>query len=300
MPAAAGKVGASREHRAMSEVVIGGELLASGALTRGQLRWNYRRIFPDVYAPKESPPSLRLRTAGAWLWSGRSGVVTGRAAAAIHGALWVRATTPIEMLWQCGRPPTGIIVRNERIAEDEMMEIGGVLVAAPHRAAFDLARHLPRDAAVAHLDALARATGVTATDALALAARFPRARGLPRARIALDLMDGGAQSPKETELRLLLIDGGLPRPRTQIRVCDGYREAFVDMGYDEPKVWLDYEGRHHSTDRGQYVHDIGRAELIDSEGWIDIKVVKEHSRRFVLHRVREAFARRGWGRQTLR
>lgn len=284
----------------MSEAVVGGELLASGALTRGQLRWNYRRLFPDVYAPKESPPTLRLRVAGAWLWSGRNGVITGRAAAAIHGALWVGATTPIEMLWQCGRPPDGIVVRNERIADEEMLEVDGLLVTTPRRTAFDLARHLPRDSAVAHLDALARATGITAAEVLALGERYPRARGLPRARIALDLMDGGAQSPKESELRLTLIDGGLPRPRTQIRVSGGYLQAFIDMGYDEPKVGLDYEGTHHSTDRGRYVYDIGRAELIDSEGWIDIKVVKEHSRPFILHRVREAFMRRGWGPQTLR
>lgn len=284
----------------MSEIIVGGEVLASGALTRGQLRWHYRRIFPDVYAPRESAPTLQLRVAAAWLWSGRSGVVTGRAATAMHGALWVGATTPIEMVWRCGRPPDGVIVRNERIAEDEIVESNGILTTTPQRTAFDLARHLPRDTAVAHLDALARATGVTAADVLALAERYPRARGLPRARVALDLMDGGAQSPKETELRLTLIDAGLPRPRTQVRVSDGHREAFIDLGYDEPKVGLDYEGAHHSTDRGQYVHDIGRAELIDGEGWIDIKVVKEHSRRFVLHRVREAFARRGWTPQTLR
>lgn len=66
------------------------------------------------------------------------------------------------------------------------------------------------------------------------------------------------------------------------------------MGYDEPMVGLDYEGAHHSQNRGQHVYDIGRADLIDREGWFDIRVVKDHSRRFVLHRVREAFSRRGW------
>lgn len=107
-------------------------------------------------------------------------------------------------------------------------------------------------------------------------------------------MDGGAQSPQETRLRLLLIDAGFSRPRTQIRVSDGMNEAFIDMGYDEPMVGLDYEGVQHSTDRGRYVHDIGRAELVDGQGWIDIRVVNEHSRQFTIHRVRKAFARRGW------
>jgi very-short-patch-repair endonuclease len=107
-------------------------------------------------------------------------------------------------------------------------------------------------------------------------------------------MDGGAQSPQETRVRLILIDDGLPPPRTQIRVNDGVNEAFIDMGYDEPKVGFDYEGAHHSEVRGQYVYDIGRAELIEREGWLDIRVVAEHSRRFILHRAYAAFARRGW------
>ncbi len=66
------------------------------------------------------------------------------------------------------------------------------------------------------------------------------------------------------------------------------------MGYDEPRVGLDYDGRHHSTDRGRYLHDIGRAELIERQGWIDLRVVAEHGRRFIVHRVSEAFARRGY------
>jgi hypothetical protein len=64
------------------------------------------------------------------------------------------------------------------------------------------------------------------------------------------------------------------------------------MGYDEPMVGFDYEGAHHSENRGQYVYDIGRAELIERQGWIDIRMVAEHSRAFILHRAREAFARR--------
>ena len=280
----------------MQEVVIGSEVLALGSLTRGQLRWNYRPLFPGVYALKSADVSLRARTVGAWLWSGRDGVIAGRAAAALHGTRWVDASTPIEMICESGRPPRGVLARNERIDGDEVVSIDGLLVTSLHRTALDLARHLPRNSAVRLLDALSQATGVTEVDVLEHAERHPRARGLPRARIALDLMDGGAQSPRETSLRLMLTDDGLPRPRTQILVGDGFRDAFIDMGYDEPKVGLDYEGTHHSQDRDQYVHDSGRAELIEGQGWADVKVVKEHSRRFVLQRVRDALRRRGWAR----
>lgn len=277
----------------MREVFIGSESLASGELTRGQLRWNYRALFPDVYAEQGLTPSLHLNTFGAWTWSRGAAVITGRAAAAIHGARWVAEDAPVEMVGRMPRAPKGIVVRRERIEPDEIVERDGLLVTTPQRTAFDPARHLPRDTAVMHLDALARAAGVKAADVMLLAERYPRARGLPRSRVALDLTDGGGHSPKETWLRLLLIDAGFDRPRTQIRITDGFREAFIDMGYDEPMVGLDYDGWHHLTDRKQYVHDIGRADLIDGQRWIDIRVVAEHSRQYIVHRVREAFARRG-------
>ena len=91
----------------MAEVFIGSETLASGALTRGQLRWNFEAIFPDVYASRTTPPSLRRNTVGAWLWSGRNGVIAGRAAAALKGALWVPDTAPVEMIWRSCRSPGG-------------------------------------------------------------------------------------------------------------------------------------------------------------------------------------------------
>lgn len=278
----------------MREFFIGSEQLELGALTRAKLRWNYEAIFPDVYVPKAAVASLGPRIGGAWLWSGRDGVIAGRAAAALHGALWVDAMTPIELVADRSRAPAGIVVRNERIDPDEITLVAGMSATCPARTALDLARHLPRDEAVKHLDALARATGVLAEDALLLASRYPRARGLRRAEVALDLMDGGAQSPKETWLRLVVIDAGFPRPRTQIMVSDGFNTAFLDMGWDEPEVGMDYDGEQHRSDRKRYVHDIGRNELVRNEGWDDIHVVAEHSKRFIVRRAADAFTRRGY------
>ncbi len=273
---------------------IGAEAIRDGRLTRGQLRWNHTSVQPGVYLPNGTERTLYMNTIAAWMWTQRKGVIAGRAAAALHGAKWVDASTPIELIAEHTRRRAGVIVHEERIAADEITYIGELPLTTPARTALDLARHLPRDVAVAHLDALAAATGVTSEDVIGLAAKYRGARGIRRARVALALMDAGAQSPEETRLRLILIDDGLPAPRTQIRVTDGFTEAFIDMGYDEPMVGLDYEGTHHSENRGQYVYDIGRADLIDRQGWIDIRTVKEHSRKYVLHRVHEAFARRGW------
>ena len=32
------------------------EAVAAGIVTRGQLRWNYRTIYPDVYLPRGTRP----------------------------------------------------------------------------------------------------------------------------------------------------------------------------------------------------------------------------------------------------
>ncbi|WP_454791850.1 hypothetical protein [Mycolicibacterium lutetiense] len=277
----------------MSIPFIGPEALAAGSLTRGQLRWRYASAHPRVYLVKEAVRTMQANTMAAWLWTGRRGIIAGRAAAALHGAQWIDDDAPVELITEHGRRRPGIIVREERIRPDEICRIGDLSVTTPLRTALDLARFLPRDEAVAHLDALAIATGVDAGHVLDLAGRYRGLRGIRSARTALDLMDAGGQSPRETWLRLLLIDAGYRRPRTQIRVTDGFNEAFIDMGYDDVKVGLDYEGKHHATDRPRVVHDIGRNELIEREGWIDIRVVVEHTRAFILHRVREAFARRG-------
>ncbi len=84
-----------------------------------------------------------------------------------------------------------------------------------------------------------------------LARRYPGARGLKSLRTALPLVDGGAASPRETALRLLLIDAGLPRPTTQIPVVEGRGRLVrvLDMGWEEFMVGAEYDGDQHRTDR---------------------------------------------------
>ncbi len=122
--------------------------------------------------------------------------------------------------------------------------------------------------------------------------RHKGTRGVRQCQTALSLMDGGAQSPKESWLRLVLIDAGLPRPATQIRVTDGQLVAYLDMGWEGPMVAVEYDGDQHRTDRRQYVNDIRRAEMIHRLGWHVIKVINEDRPNVVVQRARDALARR--------
>jgi hypothetical protein len=290
-------VGAERHDPAMSDVFIGSESLAHGNLTKSDLRHRHRAIFRDVYAPKLQEPSLRERTVGAWLWSRRRAIVAGVAASALHGARWVDAGIPIELIAPNARPHAGLVVRNETLADDEITHAAQLPATTPARTAYDLGRHLPRGKAAARLDALMRATPFSIEDVLLLAKRHPGARGLRRLRVALPYVDGGAASPRETWLRLLLIDAGLPVPTTQIPVLDGYRPiAFLDMGWEEFMVAAEYDGDQHRSDRRQYVKDIRRQELVNDCGWIVVRVIAEDRPDDVVKRVHSALARRGYRR----
>ena len=105
----------------------------------------------------------------------------------------------------------------------------------------------PSSRAVERLDALARATDFKVPAVEELAAQHRHARGLRQLETALDLVDAGAQSPKETWLRLLLIRAGFPRPQTQIPVlsADGYRRYYLDMGWEDIKLAVEYDGEQH-------------------------------------------------------
>ena len=123
------------------------------------------------------------------------------------------------------------------------------------------------------------------------------APGLRRLRVALPYVDGGAASPKETWLRLLLIEAGLPPPTTQIPVFDGYRTvAFLDLGWEQFKVAAEYDGDQHRSDRRQYVKDIRRHELVDDLGWYVVRVVSEDRSSDVIDRIYNALWRRGYRR----
>jgi hypothetical protein len=283
-------VGGGQHHVCVAGVFLGSEALARGDLTRGQLRWSYRKIHQNVYLPKDASKSLEESIRAAWLWSGRRGIIAGRAAAALHGAKWVDDRAPVEIVGRLNHPPTGIIVRRERVTAEDVVQRGELFVTNPARTAFDLARHLPRGVAVAHLDALAAATGISARGVAPLIARNKGARGVRLAKMALSLMDSGSQSPKETWLRLMLIEAGFPRPRTQIEVRDrgGFVFAYLDMGWEAPMVAVEYDGDQHRSDRKQYVKDIRRLHALEELGWRVVRIVSEDRPAQIIERVASA------------
>lgn len=272
---------------------IGAEAVRAGRVRKHELRSRYVALFPGVYLPRGARPTFAHRVQGAWLWSHRQGVLAGLTAARLFGSEWVDDSLPIELVWPNARPPLGITTAASWLAEGEVVMLRGRPTTSLTRTAFDLARRSSPSAAIARLDALGNAVRVNLAEVSELAATHTGTRGVRQVAHVLQLHDPGAQSPKETWLRLLLIDAGFPRPRTQIPVRGPTgRRYYLDMGWAELRIAVEYDGDHHRSDRKRFAYDILRLEDLAAVGWIVIRVVAGTPPGEVIRRVQAAWAAR--------
>ncbi len=276
------------------EPFIGSEALAQGRLMRHQLRTSYRAVHQDVYVRADAEVDPIMRAKACWLRSRRRGVLVGLSASAVHGSRWIDRRRAAEISDTNRRPSRGVIARACLLEPDEICHKSGVALTTPARTALDLLCWYPTDMAIVAVDALARATRLKIADVELLAERHRGRRGIVKARAALDLVDSGAESPKETWLRLLIVRAGFPRPQTQIPVRNEYGVliAELDMGYEDLKIAFEYEGAHHRIDPRQRDRDIRRMEDLGELGWIVVRFTSEDTAGTVLRRVAAALARR--------
>ncbi|MDI3315732.1 MAG: DUF559 domain-containing protein [Mycobacterium sp.] len=277
---------------------VGTDAVRAGTVTERELRRSCTRIYRNVYQRRGGELTARDRALAAWLWSGRKAVVAGNSAAALLGAEWVDPHAPAELISDRKRPPPLIITRNETLLAGETTAVDGIAVTCPARTAFDLGRRPGLAAAVIRLDALGRATGVTADDIGPLIETHRGARGLKQLRRVLSLVDAGAESPQETRTRLVLIGGGLPRPQTQIVVRDEWNWvlARIDMGWEDWRVGVEYDGPQHWTDPRVRANDIERTAALQRRGWRLVRVSSELLRcrpHVIVARAREALRAAG-------
>jgi Protein of unknown function (DUF559) len=274
------------------EPFLGSQALKRGAVTRHELRTRYRAIFRDVYIQKDAELTAAGKARAAWLSTGAT--LAGLSAAAVLGTKWLDAAAPAEVARADRHSQPGIVVRSYRLADDEVRTVWGMRVTTAARTAFDIGCALTVAKAVPILDALLNATRIKPADVAALADRHPGVRGICRSRAALELADGGAESPQETRVRLLLVGAGLPRPETQIEFPE--LRIRVDMGWREWKVAVEYDGIQHWENRYQRSWDIERISLLEAAGWSVIRISAEMlSRRpmAVVERVEDKLAERG-------
>jgi hypothetical protein len=252
---------------------IGTEALSAGQVTRRTLRSRHQLVYRNVYLRKGQPLTPVTRAVAAWLWSGRNATVAGLSAAALHGAQWIDPCFPAELnrAEACDGP---IVIHREMLRGDEISVVKGIPVTTPARTAFDLGRRKGLTTGIIRLDALAHATGLKTVEIEGVADMHRGSRGVVQLRRVLDLMDGGAESPQETRTRLLLVRAGLRTPQTQIVVRDTFGVPFarVDLGYEDCKVGIEYDGPQHWTDPVRRTADIDRYAELKARGWQIVRV----------------------------
>lgn len=156
------------------DFLVGSEAVAAGLVTRHELRTRFVPVYRNVYVAKGRTLTAADRARAAWLWSRRQAIVAGTSAAAWHGSLWIDDRLPAELIQPSQHKTKGIVLHSEQLDDDEVVCLRGLRVTSPARTAYDLGRRAGLTLAVVRLDALMRATSVTADDVRVLAERHWR------------------------------------------------------------------------------------------------------------------------------
>lgn len=237
-----------------------------------------RRPVRNVYVGAAVPDSMQLRLAVLSLVVPRGCFVADHTAAWLHAgdvALPPNAHLEVPRL-SIFRPPDEGRLRNDltrsgerTVSDDDLMELGGLLVTTPLRTSWDLGRLQKPDLALAGMDQMLALGVFEHEELLAGLPRFARCRGIVQLRILAPMADGGAQSFGESGLRRRWFAAGLPRPQLQIPVMlDGRVLYWLDMGLEEERFAAEYDGeRWHSEGRDRRHDDRRRAWLRQERSW---------------------------------
>jgi very-short-patch-repair endonuclease len=160
----------------------------------------------------------------------------------------------------------------------KVVSVGGLPVANPVDTWVHLAATLTVPELVIVGDHLVRKKRPLATLAELHAGVASQAgrRNVTRLREALALIRPHTGSPKETELRLLIRDAGLPEPLVGFEVHDhGYFVGTPDLAYPTERIAIEYEGDVHRVDLETFRDDIDRRERFEDAGWRVIRVTAD-------------------------
>jgi hypothetical protein len=263
----------------------GGVMTSAQALTyltrrglEGQVNCGaLQRIWHGIYGYGEVDTALRLR--GLDLAAATSVAVCMGTAAAAYGFDTER-TGDLHVLNPGGRQlrsTDGLIVH--RRAGAPLAAVSGRLATAPSWTAIEVARGLRRPRALATLDAALR-SGMCSRDELHQELRRQSGRrGIVTARELLELASEKAESPMESETRLVMIDGGLPPPVLQHQIVDPRGRTWrLDFAWPDLRVAAEYDGVDWHSGPEAFFRDRRRAAALQDLGWVVVAIVAEDVR----------------------
>lgn len=235
------------------------------------------RVCHGVYAL--SPPDVRGWLAALELMTGHRMVACMNTAAALHG--FDTETDPrVHVLDPAIRMrPTERVMVHQRLGAP-LLRIENRLATAPAWTAIELARTLRRPRALAVLDAALHARACTVSDLRSAVREQKGRRGIVRVRELLEYADGRAESPMESEARLVFIDGGLPTPELQYEIVDRCGDLWrTDFAWPEAKLVAEYESMEWHATPAALRHDRMKTARLQECGYRTVPLVVDDVRK---------------------
>jgi very-short-patch-repair endonuclease len=219
-------------------------------LTRWQLEGGaWTRLGPSTYVstPLANDPVHKLVAALRRLPDGAA--FSGLTAAWLHG-LDVPPCSPIEVTVAEGAgvsARSGIAVRRSTFARGDVVRARDLPATSVLRTVGELCGRLPLVEAVVIADAALHDRRLKPAQMSAWAAANAGRRGIKNLRRVLDHVDPASESPMESRLRMLLVLGGLPRPKAQVSIHNrwGRFAGRPDLYYEAQKLGIEYDGGVH-------------------------------------------------------
>jgi len=172
--------------------------------------------------------------------------------------------------------PTGKGIRGHAVRLDasDVGLWGDLRITSPDRTWCDLAAKLTLPQLVAAGDYLIHwRMPMTTAEKLAAAARKHGSRpGRSRLAEALPLLNDRSESPKESELRVIIVRAGLPglEVNLPITTTDGFRYR-ADLAFPERKTILEFQSRFHDP-AINFRADMTRISRLEADGWVVVQI----------------------------
>jgi len=236
------------------------------------------KVWPNTYSLE--PPDRLTRLRGLDLRCGEPVTACLGTAAAMHG-FDTEGATELHVLNPAGhllRSSSGLVVHRRNGAP--LVTRKRRIITAPAWTALEVARTLERPRALATLDAALR-SGTCDTADLTTAARLQAGRrGIVEVRNLIPLARPGAESPMESEARLVMIDGGLPEPLLQYEIIDRDGRLWrVDFAWPEFRLVVEYDGFDWHRSPEDLRRDRQKRAALEELAWRIISIVSDDVRR---------------------
>ncbi len=209
------------------------------------------RVHRGVYVESsDSDPHQHHLTRLRALQMVRGNVAASHASAAVAHGLWV----PREYLHEVHLTAVAGGAKGEKrgdvhlhagpLPERAVSIVDDVVTTSVARTVLDCATCLPFVDAVVIADQALRFPDITASDLVSTMREAGRRRGIAQARRVLRVADGGAESPGETRVRLILTEAGYDaESQVEIRDRSGRFVGRVDLMLRSHSVFVEFDGR---------------------------------------------------------